>query len=340
MKKKKILSILLCCFCIFGFSKVSASTDINNLTFDITATGLGTTSSKLEFKVNGDLDYNNYSYAIYLTSDKDSKPTLPSSRAELTTLTTNIVNSGESWTSTYKQIISGGKVDILDEWYMLEGYNYAYVVQCDSSSCIMSDNAYELAKPELPKLTGRYSFSYNESEQLIHSMPYFPAGNFGSSVGDYKRTVKIGLIEDSNLLKSLSKGESGSLNNLLSYAKNQNGKEYDFVDEFRKTVTDLDLITGRYYFVYTTYKDSVYRNLEDVTVVYIETSDLYGKVAYSFGSDDFIWDLPDDVNTNTNNTVEEVVENPKTGVVIGISIFGVIVIALLVFKKKNKFSKI
>ena len=336
MKKKKILSILLCCFCIFGFSKVSASTDINNLTFDITATGLGTTGSKLEFKVNGDLDYNNYDYAIYLTSDKDSKPTLPPSRTELTSM----INHGESWVSVYRSISSSGKVDVYSEWYMLEGYNYAYVVQCDSSSCIMSDNAYELAKPELPKLTGRYSFSYNESEQLIHSMPYFPAGNFGSSVGDYKRTVKIGLIEDSNLLKSLSKGESGSLNNLLSYAKSQKGKEYDFVDEIKKTVTDLDLIDGRYYFVYTTYKDSVYRNLEDVTVVYVKQTDLYGKTAYSFGSDDFIWYLPDDVNTNTNNTVEEVVENPKTGAVIGISIFGVIVIALLVFKKKNKFSKI
>ena len=339
MKKKKILSILLCCFCIFGFSKVSASTDINNLTFDITATGLGTTGSKLEFKVNGDLDYNNYSYAIYLTSDKDSKPTLPSSRAKLTT---NIVNPGESWVSAYRSISSDGKVHVLDEWYILEGYNYAYVVQCDDSSCIISSNAYELTKPELPKLTDRYSFSYYESDQLMGSNSYFPECHFDNvnNVGDCKRTVKIGLIEDSDLLKSLSKGESGSLNNLLSYAKNQNGKEYDFVDEFRKTVTDLDLITGRYYFVYTTYKDSVYRNLEDVTVVYVEPSDLYGKFVLSLGSDDFIWDLPDDVNTNTNNTVEEVVENPKTGVVIGISIFGVIVIALLVFKKKNKFSKI
>ena len=336
MKKKKILSILLCCFCIFGFSKVSASTDINNLTFNITATGLGTAGSTLEFKVNGDLDYNNYDYAIYLTSDKDSKPTLPSSRAKLTT---NIVNPGESWVSAYRSISSDGKVHVSDEWYMLEGYNYAYVVQCDDSSCIMSSNAYELTKPELPKLTGRYSFAYYESDQSMGSITYFPSLYLDNSVGDYKRTVKIGLIEDSDLLKSLSKGESGSLNNLLSYAKSQKGKEYDFVDEIKKNVTDLDLIDGRYYFVYTTYKDSVYRNLEDVTVVYVEPSE-FGQFVLSLGSDDFIWDLPDDVNTNTNNTVEEVVENPKTGAVIGISIFGVIVIALLVFKKKNKFSKI
>ena len=64
--------------------------------------------------------------------------------------------------------------------------------------------------------------------------------------------VKIGLINDNQLLKRISKNEAGSYESLITYAKTNDGQIYTFHDRdsYKMDTSGFEVVNGSYYYIY------------------------------------------------------------------------------------------
>lgn len=316
MKKKLLLLFLFAILFIISTEKIYASTDINTFTIDVEAT-TGVASS-LNINVNGEFEENTLYYAMFV--DKDSiKPTdIPKSWHEsIKTDKDNI----ESW----KTISSHGNINISDDWYLLNGYDYVYILKCNKDSCNISNNPIKIEKPALPELSKRYQIYFFSDDKSLSIFPYFP---YMGKNGAHKLDLKIGIITDENLLYKIYKNEAGALENLMDYAKNNSGSSYlcDDINCNDLSFQNLNINNGSYYYLYTTYenKDGIYRDLSDISIAQA----INGT-------------LSNDINWNFNKSKDDTtIKNPKTSdvkitlVMLGILVMGMFVI--LGYKKVKK----
>ena len=289
MKKKLLLIVFSIFFMFVGIYNVSAEevTDINDFTIDVDAQ-TGNAGSGINIYVNGVLE-ENIMYYLKFINKNDSKPDLPSND--------NDVNDSSDNINDWKAILhysdtNKNEVSIKDDWFLLNGYEYAYILKCDINTCQMSDEPIEVEKPKLPNLGERYHvfyFSEDESNPVpkISVFPYFPY--FGSN-GNHMINIKIGVINDKNLLRSVYKKDADALEKLLEYAKTNDGKiisnkDVDFNDI---VVNDFNVTNGLYYFVYTTYDNNngLYRDLSDIALVQAKNGYLVTDVDWDFDKEE------------------------------------------------------
>lgn len=295
--KKKILTLLLVISLTFLFAQnVSASTDINSFTIDVEAE-TGNAGSGLTMKVNGDFE-DSASYYAKFVNENDPKPTIPSKGSD----TNPAFDDIKSW----KDIISSSSLLFISgDWYMLDGYDYVYILKCDSSSCILSDKPIKVDRPELPELSKRYSIGlYEESIDDTPRLDVFPLFPETGKNGSHEIEIKIGIINDNNLLYKIYKNESGALESLVEYAKNNSGTTYSLnkQDNHILKLTNLNLSEGSYYYLYTNYKndDGMYRDLSDITIAQVKNGRLSNDINYN------------DSETVTNVSNNTVTKNPST----------------------------
>lgn len=171
-------------------------------------------------------------------------------------------------------------IDINSDWYMLSGYNYAYIVKTylkDSSNfCEIIKEPIKVNRPDLPKLGERYSISFfndaqdDSNEQIKNPMFIFQNFPFSGEMGSHTLNVKVGVINDNDVLSKLANNASDSLTILMEYARNNDGKIYHIADNVWMFENNgLNIIPNAYYYVYTTYEneDGLYRDLSDIVVV-------------------------------------------------------------------------
>ena len=289
MKKRVVLCIILLVSLFIGSVKVNAL-DPNKYTISVFSS-TGSVGGKLELSVEEDFGDNSL-YVMFM-KDSSSKPTnVPSNKSE--------INYDPDDITKWKNIYDAGETNIINikyDWYMLDGYNYAYFLECDSSTCKLSDSAYEIKKPNLPELGQRYQITFFNNEKELNVFPYFPiVGENGS----HKIIVKIGKINDNNVVYQVYK--NNSLSSLLEYAKTAEGVTTSFSDKNQSNISfeELNIENGAYYYIYTTYEntDGTYRDLSDVAIAMGEYNGLTNDVKYNFDGKD--------VGTSVN------VKNPST----------------------------
>lgn len=323
---KKIKNLLLygtfCCTLLFGINNIKA--EDYSISVDATT---GNAGANLQMKLNGITDTNS-SYYVLFVNEGESKPDVSVYPSD------SSIGVDQYNIRSFKGVsTTTGDISIQDDWYMLKGYDYAYIVKCPTTTtCEVTENAIKVERPSLSKLSSRYHiFLFGEGKGLS-AFPYFP--NMGKN-GDHKLVIKVGLISNNEILNKLAKNESDSLSSLMTYAKNDNnGTEFSATDDEMTSSKGVDISSfkvsnGSYYYIYTTYTYDSYRDLSDIAIAMGENNIL---------SNDVKWNITD----NTNKTL--VIKNPKTGIYYATGALSVLLIGglitFLLIRKKSKFPQV
>ena len=303
--KKIVLSFILIFVCSLGFLFNVLAEEQNNEENEcdiIVNATTGNAGSYLEKKLSGinekEAKENYYAYFVRFVSEGDNKPNL----------TTNPYDSSEGVDKGIDSYLSvsiykvedteeyTNRINVDYDWYMLSGYDKAYIVECDSDdNCTMTDEPLNVERPELPKLTQRYqNFLFSQDDQNSLSIfPFFP--KIGTT-GSHEINVKIGLINDEDLLEKIANEEPGSLEELMEYAKVNDGVIFSKNDNVSEDIDigDFEVVNGAYYYMYTYYTntDGLYRNLDDITVAMGKADMLVNDVDWShYLTSDELWEL-------------------------------------------------
>lgn len=247
---------------------------------------------------------NDVEYLVKFVNEVADKPIITENPYLITEAVGNTPNKYNQ-VNVYQKEDTGlpvANINITDDWYLLKGYELAYIIKCPyGEECSVSDTPVEVKKPALPQLTQRYhNYLFGSSqngeefddENTLSVFPYFP---YGEEIGSHEINVKIGLINDETLLKKLAKNETGSLEKLMEYAKTANGTVITESDSnfYNKSIGDFKVQNGAYYYMYTYYTntDGVYRNLDDIAVVMGESGMLVNDVDWSkYNIKDELWE--------------------------------------------------
>lgn len=275
----------------------------------------GTVSASLTLKLNGMQEYqegNTLNYFVKFVNQDDEKPTDGTYE--------NLVQNANTerdditrWKSVlYNSTANSGNIQMSEDWYLLEGYDYAYVAECnyDSSvkSCTVTEQAIPVEKPTLPEYGKRYdSFvfsgyyqnggTYDDSSISLFSN--FP--HMGTN-GSHQYVVKFGKITDITIIDKFASNANDANESLLSYAQNAKDQTYTFSDnQTEYDITAFKPDFNAYYYFYVTYEnsDGLYRDLSDVYI---------GK----FGSGGVLARYTDFDSTDSLEMMSTTVENPNT----------------------------
>ena len=279
-----------------------------SISVDVTHDGM----PSLNMTLNGMEEKENTRYYVKFVNENDEMPALEESKygCDISQFSSF---SGNNWHDVASH---NNEIYVENDWYMLSGYNYAYVVrgyEGDAKKeyryyCEITKEPIKVNRPDLPKLGERYDIffhngDYGETKNSMHVSPTFP---YRGTTESHMLNVKIGVINDNNVLSKLANNTSDSLTSLMEYAKNNDGKVYQLVDNtYVLENTGLDIIPNAYYYIYTSYENEngLYRDLSDIAVV---QANEYGY----YLSTDVRWLLPE-VSDNWKQLIAKMTSNEK-----------------------------
>lgn len=330
--------------------------NVDNSGVSITATATFEVGASLELKLNGIEQEDNTNVFVYLSDGEEPPVSQTKSGCEY-------LDTSEKDYTKFKSIYNS-KVAVAEDWYLLKGYTKAYVVKRSSDKvnggyyCEVL-NPVTVEKPAIPSLGNRYQFylfSGNDSADYNQTLSTYPLFPYSGENGSHQLITKIGIINDKNVLKKLSKGESDALQVLLDYAKNNEGTTFKYADEhyYRNDIGTFQVQNGAYYYVYTSYDntDGLYRDLDDVTVVMGENGMLVNDVKWEasvyddLNNNEYNENTSGDISDDTNDDeyVDTPTENPKTGLYYSLSILSILLVTgsiiVIKLKKHNKIIKL
>ncbi len=187
-----------------------------------------------------------------------------------------------------------------DMLYLNKRDYYAYIYNCTKSKdsqryCkTTTSTPIKVEKEAMPKLTERYQiYFFGQSTTIGH--PYatvftlYPG--YSAKFYPYKYNLKVGIIEDSSVIRAMAKNESGAVEKLYEYAKNAtNGTTFTHeigANNREIDVSSLPVQNGKYYYLYTTIVDekNELMDLSDVAIVMAKNNLLVNDVDYGEYSD-------------------------------------------------------
>ena len=173
-----------------------------------------------------------------------------------------------------------------------------------------------------------------------------------------KLTVKIGKIEDKNILKAIRNKETTGMSSFLNYAKQQtNGKVYTAISDgtpiTKIEIGDIELNKNEYYYAYFSIdnENGKYVDVEDAMLYQPLIIDEEDPWLISMNDDRFKWYESDDSTPTVTPAPEEDGKDdttmktdklPQTGVGIGLtlSILLVALFGVVMFKKVRDYKEI
>ena len=274
---------------------------VDNSSYFINASATFEVGASLTLTLDGYTEKENESVFVYLTNDES----VPLTETESGCTYPEI--SSEDYTK-FKSVYNN-KITVSADWFLLKGYTKAYVVKYINDKdnggfyCEVNKDAINITKPSIPTLGSRYQFYLFTNDNSDKSLSTFPLFPYDGITGSHKLITKIGIINDNSLLKKLSKNTKGSLEELLTYAKSNNGTTFKYSDEhyYDNDIGSFSVTDGAYYYVYTTYEnsDGLYRDFDDVTVVMGVNGMLSNDVKWTSSNTSTIWE--DFVSNVKNN---------------------------------------
>lgn len=262
-----------------------------------------------------------------------------------------VANDNGSEVNNWVVVLEDGNV-VLSDWYVVKGYQQAYVLKKSEIpgktakyECTYTEKPVFVTKPEVSELGTRYHtflFGKESSSERFELSSFAHVPRFYVKekhlVDDVKRYVQIDKITDKDLIYELTRNKEGSLEKLMTYAKNnKNATEYSFEPGYTANYdNEIEVENGEYYYIYTFYKDEKVR--EDLNdIVFTQAKD-YQIVKY----EDYIEEDTDTSSTKPNKN--EKTDNPKTGVedyIIPTMLFiSFLVLVSLLAKRKDLFKNI
>lgn len=311
------------------------STDFSNakIKFETTSTG--------EFKfyklVFDNVTYKDKAnYYVYITHSKNKPNIEYGSNGKPSNPDGSIYKEDNTYVKENKKISA-----LLEEY----GDIYVWVVEYDNTtgkSQICLSNK-KVDRPKLNSIGNRLKgYFFNDKTNI------FCYEDKDDSI-KRKMNVKIGVVKDIEILKSIQKGESDSLSKLMDYAK-ANKPKYTTTFDIKGATNSLESIAKKigltnreYYYVYMYLddEDNKYYGIEDVSLYQASIGESIGYNLFDYLSDEFKWNLKDsnkkgNTTSNTDNTTSNK-PIPFTGTSIAvITLLVVLLISALVFYYKNQ----
>ncbi len=203
----------------------------------------------------------------------------------------------------------------------------------------------EITKPDYRPVGQRMQgYFFNEDTSLFVYEPIFH---------DWKGKIdiKVGVVNDTTILKNIKNKTGNCLEELLKYAKKEQAiythtftLESATDTEFEAVAKDMKLENDKYYFVYMKINDEDTIALEDVSLYQAMVVTDEGKTEYNLSdylSDKFEWNLKEAPTTTEDPTTMKNQKLPQTGQTIIVMIFGVMILAGgIIFAVKSKKYKI
>ena len=284
---------------------------------------------------------NENSYYFYISNNKNDKPDI---MVDMPSTTTGWLNVGD------KMQIDG---DRLRQVVEKNANIYIWICEKEKNNNIpkMVIKAMEIERCSQLPLTKRIK-SYFLDDKTSHFL-YEP------SYDPFKINVKVGLIKDTKLLNSIKNGESGSINSLLQYAKNNPAEYTGILSENEALNSKMNIIDGAYYFVYRQRdtENGKYYPIEDVMIYQGHNKTGSSVKPWLCDPDDqeFVWDisnepaptpqptsaLAQEEKKQEDNTVKTDGPLPDTGtsiIVAGITLVGIW--GAITYRKNKKYNQI
>ncbi len=310
---KKFLSFLLVVVVTFiGVITVK----VEDYKIDVKVQNLGDVEASMTMYVSGPFDFNNYSYSVWFANENDQAPT-PGRPSD-----SNNRSIVGNWFNVSED--GSGRILMHSDWYMLEGYDYAYIQKYEKAT-----NQYSLAsskikveKPALPANKAKYGFSSILKGNLSVFI-YYPHSGY---TGNHKLYVKTGKITNTSLIKEYN---NNKFDNLFTYVKNDSSDKSTLctlqtdtgsTNDYECELSNIEI--GSYYYVYFYTDDPLYRNLDSVVVAV--GKDGLGEANYLHYLETV------DIGSDNEVFTGDVVANPKTADFKLIVIVSLVVITILV----------
>ena len=238
-------------------------------------------------------------------------------------------------------------------WPIYDGYDdITFTFYTNNYTCYESARPLHVTKPnvERPGLGEKYEIELEQDGQgrNIYKM-------YGKSVYEFSSaSVKIGKIEDLEILRSLKNGDANALENLLVYARNDDVEPtsyHYYAAHIEYAYINLDIEEDSFYYFYVVNDDTLINGSEDVYVFQGAnsstsspklTSDVdYGVLGDALGAlppEDTVIEEQEDSNIVTD--LLGTIVNPSTGLtisIIGLSLLTIVFVIINRFNKKKIF---
>ena len=294
MKKiQKLIFIPLCLLLTTKIVKADVTaTDMEITDFSIEPTATYTADDpQLTLTLNYPEKTNNDSYyVIFVETETSPKPNINDYiNTDDNTLKINLAFN------TLSKLATSNRISINDDWYLAKDYEWAYIIKetinSSNKTYKITSSPIKVEKPALRGITERYqvsNFNNDESLAIISLFPHTSAVDI-SKYGDHKLTTKIGKVTDNSILRKIRDEVTDGYSNLLTYAKNNNNGISDTYDDNARHILDLNGLTinnDSYYYVYTTYTDTKYRNIEGISLVMGQNNKLTTELTWNVSLED------------------------------------------------------
>lgn len=259
--------------------------------------------------------------------------------------------TGKPTEATYSDINTKDNRLSISKFFALNGNVYFTLVetQYDVSNNIWKTeeiiSGETVKRPDYAKIGTRMQcFFLNDYTSTFVKDPMFSSTSEGKNI-----KIKIGTVEDKEILKAIKNKESDSLSKLLAYAKDSKsiytGKIT--VGESKALAPSLGLKDRAYYYVYMELdnEDGTYYSLEDVSLYQAIVGPKVGSYLCDYLNDNFKWNI-DSEEQKPGDKVEDPKKDdtvipdkklPQTGVnLIGLGIGSIVLVIGIVFAVKSK----
>lgn len=165
---------------------------------------------------------------------------------------------------------------------------YAYIYNCTKTvdyaryCSVTTATPIKVEKEKMPELGQRYKSTFfdgtYDSEPHVSIFPLYPTIGLDDSTKKIKLNVKVGIIDDSSVIKAMALKESGAKEKLYNYAKNAtNGKTFsgDLDNFYKVPFTGVKIEEGKYYYIFS--------DIEDPEKKYIDVSDVSIAMGTDYG---------------------------------------------------------
>lgn len=321
---KRIRNVILSIFFVFVmFVSIEDVKAIGNITIKWEYDSILENSSKIWLE--GDLD-DDKGYFVKFVKDNESAPNIPQNRFDIEygMMQNNEFDLNKWFVANNAGTTKDYVINIYNNFYMYDGYNGAYVIECSDTSCSMSSRL-NLVKPPLPDYGKRYVFYFHDYKLSID--PQYQTGYLVFDIN-----IKLGIIEDEQLVKKVLNDYDGSRLELFNYAKTaSNGTIFKSKTFNEVPIDDFEIKECKLYYAYV---------LNDTSNgKYIEVPDVYAVLGQNDTSNGSLI-LSDNLNYYADNCgvkLNNNVNNPKTTDtnIIMISLFMILIVFILTLSLKK-----
>ena len=251
----------------------------------------------------------------------------------------------------------------IDNYYELSGDMYLWIREWNSDNSssekvLVSGQKIERVDNN-PQYSKAFTSTYMTEERFQICLEYCKA--YGTN---RKANIKVGKINDQALLRKIKNNESGAWQELLEYAKTsnaivnknlttENGSVFCFAGEGNEGfgISNSEIAAGAYYYLYVDIdsENGKYYPVGPAVTLAIAEKPMGIFGLFFYGSNDFKWELPEELPTEEEPAKEQPKEEekkdetiakekmPNTGLtyIVTLAIGTVTVLGAVAYKKHN-----